>query len=121
MSLDIREILFIWVHKEPYYGNWENTTSAIAAIRRGQRRLPHHVTTRLWDDFVYEDTVDRINAWLEIDLALGRMKGIYRCQLSSYLSNQTPKPFEEWEQLPTPLWMAITEALTGIIGSAENE
>jgi hypothetical protein len=98
MYLDVREILFNWLHRGNYYGYLDEA----------------HSTTE-WDEVLYEGSEDRMSAWLEIAWALGRMSAHYRGMLHEYLNHHGDKPLVEWDYLPVSLWVAVTEALSDIV------
>jgi hypothetical protein len=98
MYLDVREILFNWLHRGNYYGYLDEA----------------HSTTE-WDEVLYEGSEDRMNAWLEIDWALNRMHPDHCYQLWEYMRMQMLYPLVEWDYLPVSLWVAVTEALSDIV------
>jgi len=122
MHLDIREILFNWLHRGEYYGYLEESESAIAAQRKGRpQNVPHYLIGHLWDGVAYEGTEERLLAWLEIDLALRNMEPEYIRQLSDYLTYHKTVPLNEWGPLRTTLWIEIRYALKDIIEEAYND
>ena len=117
MELDIREILYEWLHFTPYYGESGECESVWLATK-GRGYGNPDVDWRA--DALYEGVEERVLAKLDLDLALGRLQRGHQHWLRNYLRGLVTVPFTDWPPLPVELHLALANVFIPLIKEVSN-
>jgi hypothetical protein len=122
MELDLREIVFMWLNREDYYGEqMGDCDSAVLSLNEGlvgNRRaktsgkvVGYDNHGENWDDVCYYGSQDRIEHWMEIDRALNKLTGDARDEFIAYVEANKDRRLDDWDGLTVSLALALNEVL----------